>query len=285
MRRAGPPGLDAAHAAAISLRLAAQPGGAPMTPKSREWGPVAMAVLIGIALVVWGIVRIRNAPSAHLLDSARLVAVRDAAGATGDSTPVRLQGTLVSMPPPVAPDGREYALQSLVISHQSGTPGSGGRPATYRRIAPAQIFLSDGDSSVAVDPTGLDLELVPVLAEGTTLREGKLPPDLAVHLVPGFTALPTRGAGKATLRAISSGVPAVVYGTLVMQEGVPSLVRPANGDPYVISPLPFAEVRRTIASRDHSSRGLGWTLVVIGALIAIGAVAYGLRSGAGTGTG
>jgi hypothetical protein len=98
-----------------------------------------------------------------------------------------------------------------------------------------------------------------------------------VHLVPGFTALPTRGAGTATLRAIGSGVPVVVYGTLVLQEGVPSLVRPTNGDPYVISPMSFDEVRRTIASRDHSSRGLGWTLVVIGALITVGVVTYRLR--------
>ena len=250
-----------------------------MTPKSREWGPVTVAVLLGIALVGWGVVRIRSAPSAYGLDRARLVAVREAAEAAGDSTPVRLQGTLASIPPLIAPDGRSYAIQTLVISHQSGTPGSAGRPANYRRIAPAQIFLSAGDSSIAVDPTELDLELVPVLARGTTLRDGKLPPDLAAEIVPGFTGLPTRGAGDATLRAIESGVPVEVYGTLVLQEGVPSLVRPANGDPYVISPLSFAEVRSTIAGRDHSSRGLGWTLVVIGALIAIGAVAYGLRGG------
>jgi len=250
-----------------------------MTPKSREWGPVALTVLIGIALVGWGVARVRSAPRVSAMASARVVDVRDAAEAAGDSTPARLQGTLTSVPPLAAPDGRTYALQTLVISHEPGTPGSAGRPASYRRIAPTQIFLASGDSSVAVDPTGLDLELVPVVAEGATLREGKLPPDLAAHLVPGFTALPTRGAGTATLRAIESGASVVVYGTLVLQEGVPSLVRPANGDPYVISPLPLAEVRRLIQSRDHSSRGLGWSLVVIGALVTIGGITYALRGG------
>ncbi|HEU4628948.1 MAG TPA: GIDE domain-containing protein [Gemmatimonadaceae bacterium] len=248
-----------------------------MTPKSRGWGSIALIALLGAALAVWGLVRVRSSPGVRGLDDARTVAIREAAAAAGDSTPVRLQGVLVTVPPLVAPDGEEYALQTLVITHSSSTPGSAGRTTDYRRIAPAQIFLSDGDSAVAVDPTGLDLPPVPVLAEGRTQRDGVLPPDLAVHLVPGFTELPTRGGGDVTLRAIESGVPVVAYGTLVLQEGVPSLVRPANGDPYLISPLSFAEVRRMIASRDRTSRGLGWSMVVLGALVAIAALAYGAR--------
>lgn len=248
-----------------------------MTPKSRGWGSIAVAVLLGVVLAVWGIVRIRNAPHIRGLDDAQTIAVRDAAAAAGDSTPVRLQGVLVTVPPLVAPDGEEYALQTLVITHKSSSPGSAGRTTDYRRIAPAQIFLTDGDSTVAIDPTGLDLAPVPVLADGKTQRDGVLPPDLTVHLVPGFTALPTRGGGDVTLRAIESGVPVVAYGTLLLQEGVPSLVRPTNGDPYVISPLSFAEVRRMIASRDRTSRGLGWAMVIVGALVALGALAYGLR--------
>ena len=236
-----------------------------MASWSARWGSlVAVALFAGLA--VWGVVLVRRAPPAPGLADTRVVAVRDATAAAGHGTPVRLQGTLVGLPALVAPGGKEYALQILEITLDGSGRDTPDPVTDYRRLLPPQLFLSDGDSVVAVDPTDLDVSFVPLVATGTTGRDGRLPADVVAAVAPDFTDLPGRADAVVTVRGIEAGVPVVAHGTLVLQEGVPSLVRPANGDPFILTTMSFPEVQRVLRSRDRLDRLYGWGLVVVGAL-------------------
>lgn len=239
---------------------------------------IAAALLpaIGAALVAWGALRLRALPPAAELRETRRVAVRDAAAAADGVTPARLQGTLVAAPALLAPDGREYALQLLAVTPPATGDGGADAPG-WARVRPATVFLSDGDSVVVVEPDDLDASYLPLLAGGRTGARGRLPPEVAMHLVPGFADLPADSGAAVALRGIRTGVPVAAYGTLVLREGVPSLARPATGDPYVLSTESFTAVERDLRSRARLARLGPWVRVVLGALLVLFAIARARR--------
>jgi hypothetical protein len=232
-----------------------------------RWLPTVVGLALCVALAAWGVALSRRPPAQAGLTETRTVAVREAAAVAGEAAPVRLRGTLVAMPALRAPDGQEYALQLLEIGDPDGAPDAADGP--YRHVLPSQVFLSDGDSVVAVEPADVDASFLPVIVAGTTLRDGRLPPEVAMHVAPGFADLPRREGTRVALRGIRAGAPAAAYGTLVLREGVPSLVRPANGDPFVLTTMTFPELERDLRSRARLDRLGGWTLVALAALGAV----------------
>ena len=228
------------------------------------WGATAVVAVVFGALAAWGALLLRRAPAEHAIVDARTVAVRDAATAAGEPAPVRLHGTLVAAPTLVTRGGRELAVQMLEVTHEP--PGGGDPVVDYRRVQPSQVFLSDGDSVVVIEPDETDPALLPLLVSGVTQAGGRLPPDVATQLVAGFDDLPDRAGADVRVRGIGAGRPAVAYGTLVLREGVPSLVPPSTGGPLVLAAMSFAELEREIRSRDRLARLAGWSLVIVGAV-------------------
>ena len=245
-----------------------------MASKAGRWLPTVLGLALCAALAAWGVALSRRPPSQRGLTETRAVAVREAAAVAGERAPVRLRGTLVAMPALQAPDGQEYALQLLEIGQPSdAAPDARAAPdapdAAYRHVLPSQVFLSDGDSVVAVEPADVEAAFLPLLVAGTTLRDGRLPPEVAMHVASGFTDLPHRANVRVALRGIRAGAPVAAYGTLVLREGVPSLVRPANGDPFVLTAMTFPELERDLRSRERLDRLGGWTLVALAGLGAV----------------
>ena len=255
-----------------------------MASKVGRWLPTVVALVLCAAVAAWGGVLAAHAPEARALTGTRTVPVREATLAAGDPAPVRLQGTLVAMPALVAPDGREYALQRLTIARPGDAPagdapgddapgddapGDDAPAGAYGRLLPSQVFLSDGDSVVAVEPADVDPSFLPLVVAGTTLDDGRPPPEVATHVATAFADLPRRPGARVTLRGIRTGEPVAAYGTLVLREGVPSLVRPVNGDPFVLTTMSFPEVERSLRSRERLGRLAGWALVGLGALGAL----------------
>jgi hypothetical protein len=228
------------------------------------WGATAIVAVVFGALAAWGALLLRRAPTEHGIVGARTVAVRDAAAAAGEGTPVRLRGTLVAAPTLVTRGGRELAVQMLEVTH--APPGGGEAVVAYRRVQPSQVFLSDGDSVVVIEPDDADPAFLPLLVSGVTQAGGRLPPDVVTQLVAGFDGLPGRAGADVRVRGIGAGRPAVAYGTLVLREGVPSLVPPSTGGPLVLAAMSFTELEREIRSRDRLARLAGWSLVVVGAV-------------------
>lgn len=237
----------------------------------------ALTLLACTLLAVAGIVLVRRAPAADAgpadatVAGAPLVRVRDAVVAAGAAEPVRLQGSLVAMPPLVTPAGRAIALQVVEVG------GDDGAPAAYRRAAPAQLFLTDGDSIVQVDAADADPAFLPLVAAGRVDADGRLPPDLRVHLAPGMAGLPREPGTRVAVYAIDAETPVLAHGRLVLQEGVPTLLPPPGAASLLLTPMSAAEVDSRRTSDRRRGLALGWSLVGAGALGAVGAAVAGLR--------
>ncbi len=218
-------------------------------------------------------VLVRRAPGAvgTPVAAAPLVRVADAVAAAGGAEPVRLQGTLVALPVLVTPAGRALGLQVVEVG------GGDGAPASYRLAAPAQLFLSDGDSVVQIGAADADPTFLPLVAAGRVDANGRLPPDLRVNLVPGTAGLPREPDTRVLVYAIDVETPVLAHGRLVLQEGVPTLVPPPGASSLVLTPMSAAEVDRRRTSDHRRQVALGWTLVGAGALFAVGAVVAALR--------
>ena len=239
------------------------------------WTVRVVVAAVFAAIAAWGVVLARRAPPPHGVSTARPVRVRDAAVAAASARGrVRLQGTLVAVPTLVARSGRELAVQMLEVD---AGEGEGGADSTWRRVLPARVFLSDGDSVVAVEPADVDAAFVPLLAADALLAGGRLPPDVATQVVPEAGRLPDREGAAVRVRAIGAGAPVLAYGRLALRDGVVSLVRPSAAEPLVLTTMTFAELERELRSRHRLARLAGWSLIVAGGVGALGALASGLR--------
>ena len=241
------------------------------------WTVRVVVAAVFAAIAAWGVVLARRAPPPHGVSTARPVRVRDAAvAAASERGAVRLQGTLVAVPALVARSGRELAVLMVEVD----TPdGDGGADSTWRRVLPARVFLSDGDSVVGVEPADVDAAFLPLLAAGALQAGGRLPPDVATQVVPGVGGLPAREGAAVRVRAIGAGAPVLAYGRLTLRDGVASLVRPSAAEPLVLTTMTFAELERELRSRHRLARLAGWSLIVVGALGVLGTIANGLRRG------
>ena len=210
-------------------------------------------------------------PAGAPVVAAPLVRIGDAVAAAGTAEPVRLQGTLVALPPLVTPAGRPLGLQVVEVG------GEEGAPASYRRAAPAQLFLTDGDSVVQVGAADADPALLPLVAAGRVDADGRLPPDVRVHLAPEMAGLPREPGTRVVVYAIDVETPVLAHGRLVLQEGVPTLLPPPGAATLVLTPMSAAEVDRRRTSDRRRRLALGWALVGIGALGAVGAAVAALR--------
>lgn len=239
---------------------------------SRARRAAALTLIACTLLVAVGVALVQRAPvTAASVAAAPLVRVRDAAIAAGDAAPVRLQGTLVAMPPLTTAAGRPVALQLAEIG------GDADGPATYRRAAPPQLFLTDGDSLVQLAAADADPAYLPFVGVGRVGDDGRLPPDLRVHLVPELVGLPREPGTLVRLHAIDAESPVLAHGRLVLEEGVPTLRPPIGAASLVLTTMSAAEVDR---DRRRAARGrlaLGWALVGVGALGALGAAVVALR--------
>ena len=234
----------------------------------------ALTLLLCAVAIGAGVVLLRRAPAAPTdaaVGDAPLVRVRDAPEAAGGGEPVRLQGTLVAVPPIVTPAGATLALQVVEIG------GDEGGAAAYRRAAPAQLFLTDGDSVVQVDAGDADPALLPLVAAGRVDDDGRLPPDVRVHLAPGLAGLPSEPGTRIVVYAIDATTPVLAHGRLELQEGVPTLLPPAGAATLVLTPMSPTEVDRRRTSDRRRRLALGWALVGVGALGAVGAAVAALR--------
>ena len=244
-----------------------------MTVRSRRSAALALAVCA--LLLAAGVLLVRRAPpppaGTPAVAAAPLVAVRDAAGAAGSPEAVRLQGTLVAMPPLDTPAGRRLALQSVEVG------GGSGAPVAYRRALPAQLFLTDGDSLVALDAADVDPAFLPLAASGIVGDDGALPPDLRVHLAPGMAGLPREPGVRVAAYTIDATSPVLAYGRLVLQEGVPTLVAPSGTGSLVVTTMSADEVDRQLRRAERGALLLGWALIGAGALGALGAGVVALR--------
>ena len=241
------------------------------------WTVRVVVAAVFAAIAAWGVVLARRAPPPHGVSTARPVRVRDAAAASGRGA-VRLQGTLVAVPTLVARSGRELAVQMIEVDAGEGVAGA---DSAWRRVLPARVFLSDGDSVVVVEPADVDAAFVPLLAAGALQAGGRLPPDVATQVVPEVGRLPDREGAAVRVRAIGAGAPVLAYGRLALRDGVVSLVRPSAAEPLVLTTMTFAELERELRSRHRLARLAGWSLIVAGGVGAVATAAGGIRRAGG----
>lgn len=227
----------------------------------------AVTLLVCTLLVGAGVTLVRRAPAPRdTVAAAPLVRVGEAAAAAGGTAAVRLQGTLVPLPPLVTGAGQPVALQVVEVG------GDADGPPMYRRAVPAQLFLTDGDSLVQVAAADVDPALLPLLASGRVGEDRRLPPDVRVHLAPGLVGLPREPGTRVRVYAIDAESPVLAHGQLVLEEGVPTLRPTPGAASLVLTTMSATEVDRDRQRAARRDLALGWTLLGAGALGALGAV-------------
>lgn len=189
-----------------------------------------------------------------------------------DGEVVRVRARVTADPVLRSAGGEGLAFQAVTITHEESSGRGDDRTYTtvtdYARTAPEILLAAAGEATVGVLTPGVDLRFVPERASGRTGAGGALPGEAASLLAAAFTGLPERSAADFSVRAIPDGAEVTIHGTVEVVDGV-AVLRAPEALPFVITPLPFAEVLKEAGTSAAWNLGLGAALL-LGSLAAAG---------------
>ncbi|HEX7242585.1 MAG TPA: hypothetical protein VF263_20010, partial [Longimicrobiaceae bacterium] len=121
---------------------------------------------------------------------------------------------------------------------------------------------------------------VPETARGAMGSGAQLPAAAAGVLSSAFTEIPDQRGADVVVRSIPDGADVTIHGKVEVVDGAAVLRAPGDGVPFVVTPLPFAEVVESAAGSGVWNLVFGWVMIV-GALAIVGFRARGWMRGRG----
>lgn len=221
---------------------------------------VAVFMIIGMA-AGWDMITAGRTEST--LAAAPVTSLSELAAVAGTGTRVRVQATAIGEPGLRTSSGEELALQYVRVQHTEGSGDDEETVVDYEYVAPVELVVSDGAEFVRVRAQGVDPRFLAKQADARLDRDGALPPEVAAQLDPIFSDVPAVPGGEITIWTIAKDAPVTIYGTVVMDQGMPVLQAAEDGVFFVVSPLPFDEIVAQAASSSRLNAIFGWILLVV----------------------
>lgn len=243
----------------------------------RVVGFLFLALIVLVAMAVgWSMIAAGRTEST--LAAAPVTPLSELASMAGTGTRVRVEATAVGEPSLTAPSGEELALQYVRIQHTEGSGDDEETVVDYEYVAPVELVVSDGAEFVRVRAAGVDPRFLVKQTDARLNRDGALPPEVAAQLDPIFSDVPAVPGGEITVWTIAKDAPVTIYGTVVMDQGMPVLQAADDGVFFVVSPLPIEQIVAQAATSSKINAVFGWLLLIVPPAVALWLVWRAARS-------
>jgi hypothetical protein len=140
----------------------------------------------------------------------------------------------------------------------------------YDMVSPPRLGLKIApDTLVTLQTEDIDLRCWPPALDVTVPPGGPYPSDVLSLMLPTLPDLPLPvGVGHVVVRTFKPGETVTVIGE-VARDGDLIVLRPPDHIPFVVSALPYDDIRSRLLAEKHGWEALTVALMVLGVLIGI----------------